>query len=169
MAEISDPAPTTGRFGGGLVFAAAEGDHVAWPVALAAAPQATIELWAKPDAAAGARTLAASGDGALAVHVAASGANVVFSAAVGNRSVSAAAVPAGQWHHVVVSVDPPTLRLWVDGARTEVGGVSDTFSLAELRLGGTASASYSGVLDEVWVSQSAITSDEPALQRFCPL
>ena len=168
-AEISDPAPTTGRFGGGLVFAAAEDDHVAWPVALGAAPQATIELWAKPDAATGARALVASDDGALAVRAAGAGGNVVFSASVGNRSVSSAAVPAGQWHHVVVSVDPPQLRLWVDGVRTEVGGANDTFSLAQLRLGGMTSASYSGVLDEVWVSQGAITTDEPALQRYCPL
>ena len=169
MAEIADPAPTAGRFGGGLVFAAAEGDHVTWPMALGPGPAATIELWAKPDAAAGARALAASGDGVLALRAAASGADVVFSATVGNRSVSSAAVRAGQWHHVVLSVDPPVLRLWVDGVRSEVGGANDTFSLAELRLGGMTAAGYSGVLDEVWVSQSAITTDEPALVRYCPL
>lgn len=169
MPEIADPAATSGRFGGGLVFAASEGDHVAWPVALGPAPEVTIELWAKPDAAAGARELIASTDGKLVVRAAASGSDTVISASLGNKSVAAAAVPAGQWHHVLVSVDPPTMRLWVDGVRTETGGANDTFSLAELRLGGMTSASYSGVLDEVWVSQTAITTDEPALQRFCPL
>lgn len=168
MPEIADPAMTSGRFGGALVFAASEGDHVAWPIALPAAAGATIELWAKPDAAAGARELVATGDGVLTVHVTGSGPNVVFSAGVGTKAVASAAVPAGTWHHVLASLDPPTLRLWVDGVRTEVGGASDTFSLAQLRLGGMTPAGYSGLLDEVWVSQTAITTDEPALQRFCP-
>jgi hypothetical protein len=42
-------------------------------------------------------------------------------------------------------------------------------ALDALRLGGDAAAAYDGALDEVWLSATAITSDEPALQRYCPL
>ena len=97
------------------------------------------------------------------------GASVQLTAMIGTKSVSSVGVAAGQWHHVVLSLSRPTLRLWVDGVRSEVGGVSDTFSLAALRLGGLTPAGYSGVLDEVWVSQTAATTDDQALQRFCPL
>jgi len=169
MPEIADPAATAGRYSGGLVFAASEGDHVSWPATLPDAADVTIELWAKPDAAAGARTVIASGDGMLALRASGAGTGVQFTAVVGGRSISSTAVAAGQWHHVVLSLGRPTLRLWVDGVRTEIGGVNDTFSLAQLRLGGITPAGYSGVLDDVWVSQTAIATDDPALQRFCPL
>jgi hypothetical protein len=72
---------------------------------------------------------------------------------------------------VLVSLQQPTLRLWVDGARTEAGMVALGASLAldALRLGGSAAAAYDGALDEVWIAQTAITDDEGVLTRYCPL
>lgn len=169
MPEIADPAATAGRYSGGLVFAASEGDHVSWPVALPADPDVTIELWVKPDAASGARDVIASDDGNVVLRASGAGAGVQLTAVIGATSISSVGVAAGQWHHVVMSLSRPTLRLWVDGVRSEVGGVMDTFSLAALRLGGLTPAGYSGLLDEVWVSQTAVTTDDQALQRFCPL
>jgi hypothetical protein len=67
---------------------------------------------------------------------------------------------------VIVSLAEPTLRLWVDGVRTEVGdsraGMAPAFDA--IRLGG----GFGGSLDEVWLSGSAITSDDAARGRFCP-
>ena len=168
MVEPADPASITGRFGSALVFAASESDHVMWPMALGASPNVTIELWSRPDAVGGARDLAISGDGKVALRATAEGAAVRYSMTVGSKTVTSAPVPAGAWHHVIASLDAPMARLWVDGVRTEVGGANDTFSLGQLQLGGTGAAAYSGILDEVWVGQAAITSDEPALSRYCP-
>lgn len=178
--EPADPASFAGgRFGGALAFTATEGDHVAWPLALTAMPDLTIELWARPSASAGARDIAVSGDGRIALRTtAASPTTVQFSIAIAEsgmagqiRVATSAAVAAGAWHHVLVSLHQPTLRLWVDGARTEAGMVALGASLAldALRLGGSAAAAYDGALDEVWIAQTAITDDEAALGRYCPL
>lgn len=178
--EPGDPAPlAAGRFGGALAFTAVEGDHVAWPAALAAMNDLTIELWAHPAAPAGARDLVVSGDGRVALRVtAASPSTVQFSVATAEggmagqtRVVSSAAVAAGAWHHVLVSLQQPSLRLWVDGVRTEIATVQLAAPLAldALRLGGGAATAYDGALDEVWIAQTAITGDEAALARYCPL
>ncbi|MEO8701960.1 MAG: LamG domain-containing protein [Kofleriaceae bacterium] len=177
--EPGDPTAGTGRFGGGLAFANVESDHVAWPAALGATSDFTVELWAQPNAPAGLRDLVTSGDGRVAVRVtAASPTTVRFSASIVEtgagamtRTVTSAAVPAGAWHHVLVSLSEPTLRLWVDGVRVEVATVALGTPVAfdTLRLGGDAATAYSGSLDEVWLAQTAITADEPALARYCPL
>jgi hypothetical protein len=80
-------------------------------------------------------------------------------------------VTASDWHHVLASLQAPALRLWVDGIRTEMDTVqlATPLALDSLRLGGSAATAYDGALDEVWVAQTAITSDEPALARYCPL
>ncbi|HEY0986763.1 MAG TPA: LamG-like jellyroll fold domain-containing protein, partial [Kofleriaceae bacterium] len=87
------------------------------------------------------------------------------------RVATSAAVAAGAWHHVLVSLQQPALRLWVDGVRTEVDTVAlgAPLALAALRLGGSAAAAYDGALDEVWIAQTAITADEAARSRYCPL
>jgi hypothetical protein len=166
MAEAADPTLGAGRFGGGAAFAAAEGDVVTWPAALGAVPGVSVELWARPDAAAG--TVLANGDGSLAIRVAAASPTTVrITASVTEaggavRTVQSAPVAAGAWHHVMVS-SGSGLRLWVDGVRSEVAA-SAAPALDAITLGGN----YSGVLDEVWVAQSAITDDGTALARFCP-
>jgi concanavalin A-like lectin/glucanase superfamily protein len=175
--EPGDPAALPGaRFGGGLAFTADEGDHVTWPVALPAMPELTIELWARPAAPAGPRDLLVSSDGRVALRVIASSPMLVqFSIAVtdggpggATHTASSAAVAAGAWHHVLVSLQAPALRLWVDGARTETDGVAPGgVALDAIRLGGAAA--YDGALDEVWLAQTAITSDDAALGRYCPL
>jgi hypothetical protein len=178
--EPADPTPlAAGRFGGALAFSAAEDDHVAWPLALLAMSDLTIELWARPNAPAGARDIAVSGDGRIALRAtAASPTTVQFSIAIAEggaagttRVATSAAVAAGAWHHVLVSLQQPALRLWVDGVRTEVGAVAlgAPLALDTLRLGGGAAAAYDGALDEVWIAQTAITADEAVRGRYCPL
>ena len=176
-AEAGEPAALPGgRFGAGLQFSSAQGDHVAWPIGLAAMPELTLEAWARPAAVAGARDLATSGDGSVALRVtAASPTTVVFSISVfeggTGQVVSSAPVAAGVWHYVLASLAQPSLRLWVDGARTELDTVQLMASpaLDALRLGGAGAGAYDGALDEVGVAQAAITTDEPALARYCPL
>lgn len=166
--EVADPASTTGRFGGALVFAAAESDHVAWPVALPAGPDVTVELWARPDAIGGTRDLVTSTG--LAVRVQTETASTVrISVTVGSKSAVSAPVAAGTWHHVVASQTAGTLRLWVDGVRTEVAGATDPFALDAITLGGSAAGAFSGAIDEVWVGQAGTAMDESALVRYCPL
>ena len=177
--EPGDPTPVAAaRFGGGLAFTASTSDHVAWPVALPAMQQLTIELWARPSSPAGARDLLVTTDGRVALRVtAASPSAVHFSIAIAEgdggqtRTVTSADVAAGAWHHVLVSLQPPTLRLWVDGVRTEVSTVTLIQPLVfdAVRLGGGAATAYDGTLDEVWLAQTPITSDDTALARYCPL
>ena len=171
MAEVVDPTFGTGRFGGALVFAAAEGDRAEWPAALGAMSAVTIELWARPNSVAGTRDILVSGDGSIAVRVTAtSPTNVRFEVSVvtsggATRTVQSAPVAAGAWHHAIASVGGGVLRLWVDGERTQVNVNGSAPTLDALTLGGN----YAGALDEVWVAQTAITDDEAALARYCPL
>ncbi len=168
--EVSDPATTSGRFGNGLVFAASESDHARWPAMLGVMADVTLEVWARPDAAAGARDIVTSADGKLALRVtAATASTVVFSIVVGSRTVASAAVSASTWHHVLASTQGAALRLWVDGVKTETVGPTETPVLDTLTLGGLAAAAYSGSLDEVWLAQSSVPDDEGALARYCPL
>lgn len=170
--EAADPASTPGRFAGGLAFAA--GDRVAWPVALAGAAGLSIELWARPQAQAGAREVLVSGDARLAIRVIGiDPATVRFSVtavdSAGGQSFTATSgdVAEGAWHHVLISLQEPLLRLWVDGSRAEAGGVSlgGGPDLQALRLGGD----YAGLLDEVWISHAPVADDAAALDRYCPL
>jgi len=175
--EPGDPsAVAAARFGGGLAFSAATGDHVAWPLALPAMPVITLELWARPAAPAGARDVLVSGDGRIALRVTATSPTAVrFTFAVSDadqtRSVTSANASAGAWHHVLASYDGAQLRLWVDGAGTQIGGanLAEPPVLDSVRLGGSGAAAYDGALDEVWLAQTAITADEAALARYCPL
>jgi hypothetical protein len=67
---------------------------------------------------------------------------------------------------VLASFDGSSLRLWVDGVRTENdNGPATQTSLDSLLIG----ANYSGTLDEIWIAQSAITTDDAARARYCPL
>jgi hypothetical protein len=179
-AESGDPTPlANGRFGGGLSFSAAAGDHVAWPIALTAMPDLTLELWSQPVASSGPRDVVISSDGRIALRVTAdTPITVRFSISIAEggdagqtRTVASAPVQAGVWHHVLASLQQPVLRLWVDGVRTDVSTVqlASPPGLDALRLGGVGAAGYDGALDEVWLSQTAITGDEPALARYCPL
>jgi hypothetical protein len=170
--ETIDPVPSTGRFAGGLAFDAGEADIVTWPLAGGGQANFAIELWASPASLSGARDVFVSGDGRVAVRVTGSGGNVIFAATVIDGSgvihtVTSAPVAAGAWHHVIASLSDATLRLWVDGARTEIGdarpGMAPAFD--SVRLGGA----YTGSVDEVWLSGTAITDDESARGRFCPV
>ena len=175
--EPADPAQIVARFEGALDFTPAENDHVAWPAALGALGALTLEVWARPDSAGGTRELVTSGDNRVSLRVVAvSPTTVRFNLTVLEadttiRTVSSAVVAAGAWHHVLASVQEPSLRLWVDGVGTELAGV--TLGGAPLfdtiRLGGDAATAYSGSLDEVWLAPTAITTDDAARARYCPL
>ena len=171
--EPADPAAAAGRFGGALAFSSLEGDRAAWPLGLPAAPGLAIELWVRPEAPSGTRDLLVSGDGRVALRVAGQGgASVRISATVadaaGAQTFTATSGPAaaGAWHHVLVSLQEPALRLWVDGARAEAGAVAlgAPPELAAVRLGGN----YDGLLDEIWIGQAPIGDEEAALGRYCP-
>ncbi|HEY5926623.1 MAG TPA: LamG domain-containing protein [Kofleriaceae bacterium] len=173
MVEANDPTPITGRYSGGAGFVPAEGDLIAWPLGLPAMTDITIELWARPDALSGTRDVFVSGDGRVAIRVMQDSANTVRFVATmteGNgvmHTVASGPVAAGAWHWVLVTLQEPMLRLWVDGTAYSTGSVSlgTRPDLSNLRLGGN----YSGGLDEVYISQSATIDDEAALSRYCPL
>lgn len=178
--EPGDPAPlAAGRFGRALALTPADGDHVAWPLALGATPELTIELWARPGSPARARDIVVSGDDRIALRVTATSPTTVrFSIAVaedgtGKRrpTASSAIAAAAAWHHVLASLQEPMLRLWVDGVRTEIADVhlATPPALDALRLGGADATAYDGALDEIWLAQTAITDDEAALARYCPM
>jgi Concanavalin A-like lectin/glucanases superfamily len=82
-----------------------------------------------------------------------------------DATVTSAPVAANVWHHVLVSRSGGTLRLWVDGARTEAASIAMP-ALDAITLGG---GTYGGALDEVYVSTTGIADDETALGRWCPL
>ena len=176
--EPADPAPVAlGRFGGALAFAASENDHVAWPAALGPTGALTLELWARPDVAIGTRDLVTSGDGTLAVSSVPDTATTVrisvtlAQSGTATKVVTSAAVAAGSWHHIVVAMAAPDLRLWVDGVLTAATGVKAGTApvLDALPLGGTGARAYGGQLDEVRVRQEAAATDDAALGSYCPL
>jgi hypothetical protein len=178
--EPADPASlASARFGAGLTFSASESDHVTWPTGLVSMPTFTFELWVRPGAPAGARDILINGDGRIALRATADSpttvkltATLVEDVAGGqSRVATSRSLPASAWHHVIVSFQEPNLKLWVDGIRTQNTNVHVTATPAidMLRLGGSGAAGYDGALDELWVAQTAITTDEPALARYCPL
>jgi len=57
------------------------------------------------------------------------------------------------------------LRAGETGQASVVAEADVALALDSLRLGGN----YGGVLDEVWVSRTAITTDDLALGRYCPI
>ncbi|HET9624352.1 MAG TPA: LamG-like jellyroll fold domain-containing protein [Kofleriaceae bacterium] len=169
-----EPTTTPGRFGAALAFLASDGDRVAWPAQLGASPEWTVELWTRPSATAGTHELIGVA-GQLSLRAVVTGTqaklSLIASDAGGpNVVTSSNAVAAGQWHHVIASYKAPSLRLWLDGVRTQADGVTLTTPVAldALTLGGGASLPYDGALDEVWLAQTAITGDEAALTRYCP-
>jgi hypothetical protein len=173
MVESNDPTPVAGRFAGGMGFVASEADLIAWPLALGAMADVTIELWARPDALAGTRDVLVSGDGRVAIRVTQDSATSVRFAVTmvegGGvmHTVMSAPVAAGAWHWVLVTLQEPTLRLWVDGTAYSANDVrlGTRPDLATLQLGGN----YSGALDEVYLSQAPTPGDEDALARYCPM
>ena len=176
--EVSDPTSVVaGRFGRGLAFNPVEGDRVTWPAALPPTSQMTIEMWVRADAIAGSRVIFATGDDRVVVRVAAASPTLVrFSATIaengnGNslETVTSQTVAAGAWHHVLVSLQQPMLWMWVDGVRTQNDDArpNTPFDFADLRLGGAAA--FGGMIDELWIAQTPIITDEAALTRFCPL
>jgi hypothetical protein len=173
MVEPNDPTSITGRFAGALAFAPAEGDLVAWPLAAGPTAALTIELWARPDALSGTRDILVSGDNRVFIRVMQDSATsvrfiatLVDSSSVMHTLISAP-VAASAWHWVLVTLQEPTMRLWVDGVVATANDVTLGIApdLSTIRLGGN----YGGALDEVFISGVATPGDEEALNRYCPL
>ena len=155
--EASDPAfLAAARFGGGFSFAA--GQHISWPAMLGATNAFTLELWVKPGATG---DIFNTGDGKFVLRYQGQS----FVAQVGSATVTSANAAGSAWHHVIVSFTQPSLRLWVDGVRTEVDNVSPNMPIAM----DTLTISGTGSVDEVWLAQTAITTDDAARARYCPL
>ena len=173
MAEATDPQSVGGgRYGKALRFdATAGGDHVAWPVALGAAPALAFELWAKPTLTNPGEVLA-TGDGRIVLAASPLGATTMrFSITVGSFVATSGAVTMGAWHHVAVSLGASSLSLYVDGVRTDATGVAIATppALDAVRIGGTGATTYDGLVDEVWLATSMFASDDAALANYCPL
>ena len=122
----------------------------------------TVELYVRPDAAAGSRTIFATGDGRLQIRVTGGtqiSVSVVDSGGAASFTATSSALAAGAWHHVVASLAEPTLRLWVDGARFESGGVSldGAISFDVMRIGD----GVVGTVDEVRVAHDALSPQRP--------
>ena len=168
-AEATDPMfVAAARFGGGFAFNTSQ--HISWPAMLGPTTALTFELWSNPDASAsGPRDLVDSGDGRAALRLLPiSATQVRYILTIANQTVMSAPVAGGAWPHVLASFSAPSLRLWVDGVRTEADNVtlgSQPVALDNLILGAT----YGGSLDEVWIAQTAITTDDAARARYCPL
>ena len=166
MPEATDPTfIAAARFGGGFSFA--QPQKITWPAMLGPTAALTFELWSNPDAsAAGPRDLLVSGDGRASLQViSVSPTHVRYAFSIGNQTVMSAPVTGGAWHHVLASFGGGALRLWIDGVRTENdNGGGGPVSLDSL----IAGASYAGTLDEIWIAQSAITTDDAARGRYCP-
>ena len=175
--EPVDPTQIAARFDGGLDFTSTENDHASWPAALGALGAFTLEVWSRPDSAGGTRELVNTGDGRVSLRVVAvSPTTVRYNLTVVEtdatvRTVSSAVVSAGSWHHVLASLQEPTIRLWVDGAGTELAGVAmgGAALFDAIRIGGDGTTAYSGSLDEVWLAPTAIVADDAARARYCPL
>lgn len=170
MPEPTDPSHVAmARFGGGFAFDAAAGQKLTWPAMLGPTTAFTFEVWSKPDGSAGPRDLVVSGDSRAGLRVLPiSATQARFVITVANQTVMSAPVAIGQWHHVLASFSEPSLRLWVDGVRTEQDTVTLSgmpVALDSIVIGGN----YGGTLDEVWIAQTAITDDSAALDRYCPL
>lgn len=165
--ETVDPASVPGRFATALGFAAAEDDVASWVAGLGGLEAFALELWARPVSAGP----LLSGDGFALTAMAVNATSVRFVATVmtagGPRSVQSAPVATTAWHHVIASLAAPDLRLWVDGVATAVGQAAPTTApgFDAIQLGG----GYGGAIDEVWLSGSAVVTDDAALARYCPL
>ncbi|MCX5742229.1 MAG: hypothetical protein NT062_07015, partial [Proteobacteria bacterium] len=164
--EPADPAfVAAARFAGGLALTS--GDLVAWPLGAGATSTPSFTLYATPDRPAALVTVLATADGRLALRVVpGSGTTVKFALAVDGNVATSSQVAAGQSHHVAASLTGTTLRLWVDGDRTDVvSTLAMPLALDALQLGGT----YGGVLDEVWIATTGLSSDDAALATYCPM
>jgi len=170
--EAADPAAGTGRFGGGLDFDASESDVVTWALAGGTEPTFTISLWTKLGTASGTHTVLTSGDGRVAIRAVVDSTTVRFTATVIDSSsashmATSAPVAVSDWHQIVASLSEPSLRLWVDGDRTEISDarMGTPPSLDGISIGGT----FAGSVDEVVISGSSTTSDDAVLTSYCPL
>jgi hypothetical protein len=170
MPDATDPTHVgSARFGGGFAFDSAQSQKITWPAMLGPQTAFTFEVWSSPDGSGGPRDIIVSGDGRAGLRVLPiSTTQARFIVTVAGQTLMSNPIAIGQWHHVLASFSEPSLRLWVDGVRTELDSVTLSgmpISLDSLIVGGT----YGGQLDEVWIATSAITDDNAALDRYCPL
>lgn len=84
----------------------------------------------------------------------------------GNHNESSTALTSGQWYHVMVTFDQPTLKFYLNGkldttASDSVGGGFASGS-GTFRVGGAATAYFDGSIDEARIYNRALSADEVA-------
>ena len=160
-AESTAQALPGSLIGGGVRFTGSETLRVAGSASLAVDPAKglTLSLWLKPDAAASGAVLA-FGNAAAALRLDLdAGVPVARLGAVEARAANA--LPAGEWHHLAVTLDGTALTVYVDGVAAG-SAPSPTPALAgDLVLGAGAVAQAAGVpgiameVDELGVARVA--------------
>jgi hypothetical protein len=176
------PAWTTGHSGGGLRFDGTD-DFVTIPNPGSLSPQKlTLALWMNAASFASANvysTLANVGlhewtDGYYGLAVDTAGRPVAL-LNIGDGSQNSyylrgAAIAPGQWHHLALTYDNATLRLYVDGVAAAEQPINRirTTNPSPLILGkrGDSGYHFNGVLDDVRVLSRALTATEiPAIMQ----
>lgn len=144
-AESGAQAVAGSLIGGGLRFTGAETLRVPGSASLAVDPAKglTVSLWIKPEApASGAVLELGSADQALLLSLA----DGVPVARVGTVEVHAAApLPAGEWHHLALTVDAAAATLYADGAPVGSAAVKLAPIAGDLVLGAGPLAQAAGL------------------------
>ncbi len=117
-------------------------------LAVAAGGGFTFSTWVKPDAATGDQALFAR-DGVV-VGLAA---GVPYVSINGARTSAAKPAAAGQWTHVAMTADGKATRLYVGGLEAGSAAAALPAMSGPLTIGGSASAPFSGGLDETRLSK----------------
>ncbi len=128
----------------------------------------TLEAWVKTTASSGvivAKPNVAGTSVSYALSVASGKAKVAANLSGGAFSVSStASVNDGNWHYVVGTFAPSALKIYVDGGSPVTSGATSgslQYSTEKLQIGrqdGTAGGYFDGVIDEVAVYSSALSS-----------
>ncbi|MDP3089753.1 MAG: LamG-like jellyroll fold domain-containing protein, partial [Nitrospira sp.] len=191
---INGPRWITGKTGGGLSFDGAD-DYVQIPNLGMLSPQKlTVALWVKPSTFANSywnSTLANVGlhdwiDGYYALALSTTG-KLLACLNIGDGSenmfyLEGPSISLGQWHHLAMTYDNSSLRLYVDGipaGQLPINRIRTT-NQAPLILGrrGDSGHHFNGVLDDVEILSQALspaeitgimTGNQPATPTNAPL
>ena len=171
------PAPTfsspptftsDGAYGGAAVFSAAT--QGSWALGLGVRSQFTISMWVNPDASTTTpQDLFVSADGRFRIRTVVDSGFHQFSFVIEQDNGTTAefrensATP-GQWHYVLASYDGSVLHAWEDNTEYDRAATLSGADLGDVQLGG----SYSGALDEVWVSTKPISDLFAGWVWACP-
>lgn len=175
LTDISDPADTTGVYGGGVILdsddAYSHADHADFKPTGAF----TIGGWVKRSATGAyaffAQSFSNAGGGTIGWQLGFNNSNQAYFV-VGYASLKTASSTAtytdGAWHHFVATCDGTNIRLYVDGAivATTASSYPTYYSTNYVRIGcanysGTNTDFFNGSLDDVFlVNGTALSADQ---------